>query len=92
MLSHYRRLGALRASSSALADGEIDFLEAGEGWVLFCRRAPKETLICAVNAGDQTRSFTSDVSVADALDDTPYCAGEKILVKPLDWKILRIVK
>ncbi|MBQ3126929.1 MAG: glycoside hydrolase family 13 protein [Clostridia bacterium] len=90
MLSHYRRLGGLRASSPALADGKIEFLEAGEGWVLFSRSVPNERLICAVNVGNRARSFTLDEPTADALTDTPYCVTEKILVKPLDCKFLRV--
>ena len=90
LLSHYRRLGGLRASSPALADGEIAFCEADKGWILFTRTAPGETLLCAVNVGSKPRRFTLDHTCTDALDETAYCRGERILVKPLDWKILRV--
>ena len=90
LLGHYRRLGGLRASSPALAEGEITFLAAGEGHVLFTRSAPEERLICAVNVGEKSRRFTLETAVRDALDDTPFCPGEQIAVKSLSWKILRV--
>lgn len=90
MLRHYRRLGGLRASSRALIEGDIAFLEAGEGHVLFTRTATDETLLCAVNVADRAYRFTADRPCRDVFTDEIYLVGERISVKPLDWKILRV--
>ncbi|MBQ2767913.1 MAG: glycoside hydrolase family 13 protein [Clostridia bacterium] len=89
LLAHYRRLGALRTSLPALAVGDIDFLDAGEGHVLFTRSTPDETLICAVNVGGGDYSFNLDRSCMDVFDQRQYTPAELIRLQPLEWKILR---
>ncbi len=89
LLAHYRKLGALRAESSALAEGEITFLDAGEGHILFTRSAPDETLICAVNVGNCGYGFDLDQPCRDVFDRRAYARGEEIFLRPLEWKILR---
>lgn len=90
LLAHYRRIGGLRASSQALAEGELAFLEAGQGRVLFSRMAKDETLLIAVNTGSAAYSFTVDRDCRDVFDGTVYADGERITVEPLAWKILEV--
>ncbi len=89
LLSHYRRIGGLRASSRTLAEGDTVFLAAEKGSILFARVLPEETLLIAVNVGEKTQEYTFDHPCRDVFTEEIFLVGEKITIPPFDFKILR---
>ncbi len=60
LLEWYRALGRLRGSRQALRRGSIRYA-VGKGPLLaFLRETAEERLLCAFNAGDETRAFSFD--------------------------------
>ncbi len=53
LLRYFRRLGEIRASRPSLQSGEISFLYASGGGLVFRRSTPVEVSLIALNAGSQ---------------------------------------
>ncbi|MBR6709515.1 MAG: glycoside hydrolase family 13 protein [Clostridia bacterium] len=91
LLAHYRQLGQFRAESRVLAEGDIRFIEADKGSVLFSRYLDGEALLIAVNVGAEPYSFSVTNCCSDVFDGIAYALGEKICLLPMEWKILQII-
>ncbi len=75
LLDWYRRLGACRRSCAALLEGDITPLPTEEDVVCFTRYGGGETLLCAVNRGEEQKTvslpFGGRVLIGDGcLEDT----------------------
>jgi len=73
VLALYRRLLALRRSSSAMSGGEFGLLEAGSGRLVYERRSPQERMVAVVNMGGES----CDVVLPE---------GEVALATSLGWE------
>ena len=52
LISFYHALGALKKQSHALRHGSVDVLQAGEGRIVFYRRAAEQTVVVCCNRAD----------------------------------------
>ncbi len=57
LLDWYRRLGAIRRATPALAEGGITPVDSGEDVVCFLRREGDSALLCAVNRSDRLHTL-----------------------------------
>jgi alpha-glucosidase len=57
VLAHYRRMLAFRKEHTALIDGSIEFLDAGENLLAFKRGSNEETLLCVFNFSTEPEIF-----------------------------------
>jgi cyclomaltodextrinase / maltogenic alpha-amylase / neopullulanase len=58
LIQWYQRLGKLRASCSALKQGEFAPIVAGDGCIAYLRKDENSSLLCALNAGGERKSIS----------------------------------
>lgn len=94
VLEATRRLLALRRQYRALRQGDIEFIAAPEGVLVFIRRLGDERLVCVYNLGGTARVVAlpaADLAVLAVLAGTisgPALAAE-VEVGPYGWLIAR---
>ena len=82
LLDFYRTLGALRKSRTSLQRGDLFYLFARGGGLVFRRTLGKEVTVTALNAGDEPLDLTIpwDASIAvDAITGQKYCVRDGLL-------------
>ena len=58
LLALYRTLGRLRKERRSLQEGDITYLTADGGLLVYCRTLDGESTYTALNTGDTTRTVT----------------------------------
>ena len=57
LLEHFKALGKARKTQKALRKGDIEYIAAEGGLLAFTRSLDGETVLCAVNASDETKTL-----------------------------------
>jgi len=91
LLAWYRRLGALRADTPALAEGTFAPVPTAEDTVCFARRDGDSGLLCAVNRGEELRvlPLPEDFTSADVVLGDGYVAEDCLVLPPLSGVWMR---
>jgi len=82
LLDFYRTLGALRKSRPSLQQGDITYLHAKGGALVFRRALGEEITITALNAGDEPLELTvawDTPTATDAITGQKYCVRDGLL-------------
>lgn len=82
MLAFYRKLGALRKERPSMQSGDIRYLYARGGGLVFRRTSGSETTVTALNAGDEPLELTlpwDGTSATDALTGQKFCVRDELL-------------
>lgn len=58
LIRWYQRLGSIRKACSCLKDGDFIPLFAGDGCMVYVRSDHTDSILCALNAGNQSRSVS----------------------------------
>ena len=78
----YRTLGALRKSRASLQRGDITYLYAKDGGLVFRRTLDSEMTVTALNAGDEPLELTiawDAPTATDAITGQKYCVRDGLL-------------
>ena len=91
LLAWYRSLGALRATTPALAEGSFAPVVTAEDTVCFARRDGDSGLLCAVNRGEELRvlPLPEDFVSADVVLGDGYVAEDCLVLPPLSGVWMR---
>ena len=91
LLEWYRRLGALRRETSALAQGAFLPVPTGDDVVCFARRDGDSGLLCAVNRGEELRvlHLPEDFAAAAVVVGDGYVAEDCLVLPPLSGVWMR---
>ena len=91
LLEWYRRLGALRRETSALAQGAFLPVPTGDDVVCFARREGDSGLLCAVNRGEELRvlHLPEDFAAAAVVMGDGYVAEDCLVLPPLSGVWMR---
>ena len=88
---HYKKLGELRNTQSALVDGIFKFLGHSENYVVFMRKNDDNEIIVAANRGeDFTIDIPKNTVFYDLLNDKEYT--ENVTVKSDSALILKVIE
>ena len=82
LLRYYRRLGALRAGRESLQAGDITYLYASGGGLVFRRSTAEETSLVVLNAGDNPLELTlpwQGALASDALSGQQFFVRDQLL-------------
>ncbi|MBO4853657.1 MAG: alpha-glucosidase C-terminal domain-containing protein [Oscillospiraceae bacterium] len=94
LLRHFRRLGALRAQRDSLQAGDIEYLYASGGGLVFRRQTAQEISLVVLNAGDSPLELTlpwQGTLAADALSGQQFFVRDHLLhlsVPPISGLLL----
>ena len=86
LLEHYRGLGKLRKENIALRLGEISFLQAGNGTLMFTRSTKEQTLRICVNASGEACRFPAGKLLAG--QHLQSVDGRELTLAPLGYCVL----
>ncbi len=87
---HYKKLGELRNTQSALVDGTFKFLGHSENYVVFMRKNDDNEIIVAANRGeDFTIDIPKNTVFYDLLNDKEYTGN--VTVKSDSALILKVI-
>ena len=82
MLAFYRKLGALRKERPSMQSGDISYLYARGGGLVFRRTKGDEVTVTALNAGDEPLELTlpwDGAFATDALTGQKFCVRDELL-------------
>ena len=94
LLQYFRRLGALRMDHPALQRGDISYLCAKGGGLVYRRQSPEEQALVALNAGDSSLELMlpwPGTMATDALTGQQFFVRDEMLhlsVPPLSGLLL----
>ena len=86
LLDHYRGLGKLREENVALRLGNIQFLHAVDGALMFVRKTAEQTLRICVNASGEKRHFPAGKLLLSR--NLQAVDGEMLTLDPLGYCVL----
>ena len=87
---HYKKLGELRKTQTALSDGTFKFLGHSENSVVFMRKNDENEIIVAANRGeDFTLDIPKNTVFYDLLNDKEYTGN--VTVKSDSALILKVI-
>ncbi|MBR6742368.1 MAG: glycoside hydrolase family 13 protein [Clostridia bacterium] len=87
LVSHYKRLGEIRKSSSLFADGEFKVLYAGCAVIIFERRKGDKVVYLIANASDNSFNFAINGACTDLLTHESF--DESITLPPYSVRIIK---